>query len=116
MVASVVGHLDLVAEAFDPAADHAGLAHRQLLLEVVALGVEKHELDIARFVVAAHTVGLPRVVRLVMRIHVDREGGDRPFGSLGNPGGEAPVDEPARAMPEQIGDLGHGAGIGFSAQ
>src|SRR3546814_13111325 len=47
-----MGHLQAVVEHLELAADHANLARRQHLHQVVAVGVEEHQLHEAGIVVA----------------------------------------------------------------
>ncbi len=100
-----VGDLDLVVEMLDLAAHHPRRADRQQPLEIVALGMEEHEMEKPGLVAAAHAIGRARIARRLVRVDRHGEGGDGAGRCVGDLGREAPVDQLDRQMPQQIDDL-----------
>ena len=99
-----VGHLGPAVEMLDLAADGAARADRQLLRHIVRLGIEEDDIQRAALVLGQHPVGLLAAASRPVLDHGDDQGGNHIVRRLGDPGIEAPVDDPARQMPEQIHD------------
>ena len=88
---------------------HAALG--QLPLDELVLGVEEHEVDAPRVVLAGDLVGRLVVAarRRAMLEHPHLQRGDGARHGCGHRRRGAPVDHPGRRMPEQVDDarLGH---------
>ena len=97
-------HLQRLAVALDAARHVALLAHGELPLDELALGVEEHEIEAAAVVLGLHLVGGSSVAaggRLVFQ-HAYFERGDAARRSLGDGGLGAAVDHAVRQMPQEI--------------
>ncbi len=100
----VVGmhHVEHPVTALDPAADGAQRTHWQGLFQVVAAGIEEHQVDEARRIGATHLVGRPRIVRLGVAFHPHHDGDDAAIGGGRQMRLVPAVDQPGRQVPEQV--------------
>src|SRR6185369_4909659 len=95
-------HVELVAEAIDPAADRPPFADRQVLQEPVIAGIEENEIDEPGPVTAAHPIGCPWIDWLLMPLDLQPQGDDCAILSQSEAGARPPVDDAARPMPQEI--------------
>jgi hypothetical protein len=106
-----VRHLQPPAEALELAADHPHLALGQHLGQVIRMGVEEHQGDLAAVVEAGDPVGLARVARRQVRAHAQSQGRDPVRLRLGDLRRVAAVDHPAGQVPAEVDHLGPGQGL-----
>ena len=79
-----MGHLNLVAEIFDPSTDDARFPFWQDLHQVIGVGMKKHQVQDPGFIAATHPVRKTAVVRRQVSVHTKSNGGHRTIGRLCN--------------------------------
>ena len=101
-----MGHLQFVLEQFEPAADDPPLAHRKGFFQVVAVDVKEDQGEDSGAVGADHPIrhAAPRLGWRPVGLDRHRKGRDPVRHRVRQARGVAPVDQPARQMPEQIDD------------
>jgi hypothetical protein len=100
-----MGDLRRAAVVLDLAADDAGGADRQGLLQVVDARMEEHQLDRTGIVAADHLVGRAGAARRDMSLDAQRQGRDHAVRRGRDLGGEAAVDQARRQVPQQVDDV-----------
>ena len=100
-----MGHLDFIVEALDLAADDPRLALGQDVVQVIGARMKEDQRHAAGLVFAGDFVGQAPVGRRVMGHHVHRDRRDNAGRRIGDPRREPAVDQAARQVPEQIGDV-----------
>jgi len=97
-----VGDLKPALPALDAPADHPHLAFRQHPLQVVGTGMEEHQVQLSGVVAARDLVRQAPGARRLVGTDAERHGGDGAGRGVGDLGCEAPVDQAARQVPQQV--------------
>ena len=100
-----VGHLLDPPIVLDRAADDSGFAGRERAQEIIRLGVEEDQNQGAGRVRAVDPIGLASGRAGLMGLNRDGQGSDAPRRRVRDRGRKAPVDDPARQMPQEIDHL-----------
>ena len=91
-----MGHLRVAVIAFDAATDHPGGPGWKHLREIIAAGVEKHQIQPAAGVMASDSVRLPPIGWRLVRVDGHRQRANLSVGRLGNRWRVPAVDQASR--------------------
>ncbi len=97
-----MGHLRLAPIEIDLAADNPRFSNGQNVLKVFLVAAKEDQIDHARIVGTAHTIGHTGVARHLMLFHPHLHGGEFPFRRVADFGPVAAVDHAGGQSPQQI--------------